>query len=436
MSKVLLITVGGSPKPIITAIRDLEPERTIFVCSDGPKGSNSQIVGPGKPCEIRKGSEVIESLPNIPTYLELSNFDPERDLLLIKNPDDLSECYQLTTQAIRELREEYQPFELMADYTGGTKTMSVSLAMAAFDYQIGLYVTTSQERKDLIRVTGGEATERASTTLVNLERTVEQLLPTLLEQYNYSAALSQLRQLLLSAELPSADKNRVQQLRDRLRGLDAWDRFDHATAWNFLSDCMEQPQLRELGLFLKKVMSSRSVIAEFDASQGMRGHGYEVVQDLLLNADRRAKQERYDDAVGRLYRALELLVQIRLLQKYEIKTGAVDVLKLPESLREKYNALQSPNGKVQLPLLKSYELLSEWDGDPLGQVYLSRKNEIVNALEVRNHSLFAHGFTPISKVEYNRFSKTARGFIEEGIAAAIAPKPLTPAPQFSTQLNW
>jgi hypothetical protein len=51
----------------------------------------------------------------------------------------------------------------------------------------------------------------------------------------------------------------------------------------------------------------------------MSGHGYEIVEDLLLNAERRAMQDRYDDAVGRLYRALELLVQIRLLQTYDIK---------------------------------------------------------------------------------------------------------------------
>jgi hypothetical protein len=35
----------------------------------------------------------------------------------------------------------------------------------------------------------------------------------------------------------------------------------------------------------------------------MSGHGYEIVEDLLLNAERRAMQDRYDDAVGRLYRA-------------------------------------------------------------------------------------------------------------------------------------
>ena len=51
MATLLLITVGGSPAPILTAINSLRPDRIIFICSDGPRGSLSQIVGEGTPCE-------------------------------------------------------------------------------------------------------------------------------------------------------------------------------------------------------------------------------------------------------------------------------------------------------------------------------------------------------------------------------------------------
>ena len=37
-----------------------------------------------------------------------------------------------------------------------------------------------------------------------------------------------------------------------------------------------------------------------------------MVEDLLLNAERRAIQGRYEDAIGRIYRAIELIAQIRL----------------------------------------------------------------------------------------------------------------------------
>jgi hypothetical protein len=73
MSTILLITVGGSPQPIITAIQSLNPDRTVFICSDGPRGSVSQVIGEGTPCEIRRGAEVVERLPNLPTHLGLGD---------------------------------------------------------------------------------------------------------------------------------------------------------------------------------------------------------------------------------------------------------------------------------------------------------------------------------------------------------------------------
>lgn len=159
MSKILLVTVGGSFQPIVTAIRSLRPDRVIFICSDGDRGSKSQVIGEGTPCEVRRGTEVIEKLPNIPTQTELgSRFQPERDLILIQNPDDLNECYQLTTNYIHQLKQESSEDEIIADYTGGTKSMSAALVLAAVDNSIPLYVTTGTTRENLIRVERGETT--------------------------------------------------------------------------------------------------------------------------------------------------------------------------------------------------------------------------------------------------------------------------------------
>ncbi|MFO0213005.1 MAG: TIGR02710 family CRISPR-associated protein, partial [Pseudanabaena sp.] len=107
MTKILFITVGGSHQPIATSIKSQNPDRVVFICSDGAKGSKSQVIGEGKPCEVRKGTEVIESLPNIPTQLGLGDrFDAERDLVLIQEPDNLTECYSKINQKIREVKQE------------------------------------------------------------------------------------------------------------------------------------------------------------------------------------------------------------------------------------------------------------------------------------------------------------------------------------------
>ncbi|EHC16271.1 hypothetical protein FJSC11DRAFT_1694 [Fischerella thermalis JSC-11] len=163
MSKILLVTVGGSFQPIVTVIRSLQPDRVIFIASDGEKGSKSQVIGEGTPCEVRRGAEVIERLPNIPTQVNLGeNFQPERDLILVQNPDNLAECYSKICNCIRKLQQE-SGHQIMADYTGGTKTLSAALVMAAVDCGISLYITIAA-RDNLVKVERGELTQKVDTS--------------------------------------------------------------------------------------------------------------------------------------------------------------------------------------------------------------------------------------------------------------------------------
>ncbi len=438
MTKILFITVGGSHQPIATSISSQKPDRVVFICSDGAKGSKSQVIGEGKPCEVRKGAEIIEALPNIPTQLGLGDrFDAERDLVLIQEPDNLSECYNKISQKIREVKLENPDVEIAADYTGGTKTMSVALATSALDAEITLFLTTSTTRQNLIKVESGERTRKAATTGLVVTRTVEKALPVYFQNYNYTAAIADLQNLIQGTELSSVQSKQIDELLDQCEGFDAWDRFEHRVALSRLQPYMKQTNIQPYGLFLKKVIASRGLLdREFDTSDGMTGHGYEVVEDLLLNANRRASQKRYDDAVGRLYRAIELLEQVRLFKQYGILTGDVDIAKLPEHLQSEYEARKASNSKkkLQLALFQSYDLLSKYTDDPLGQLFLTYKDRILNSLETRNNSLFAHGFQPISENSYKAFNQVIGGFIREGIAVAIPAKSKSSSRQFPQTL--
>jgi CRISPR-associated protein (TIGR02710 family) len=434
MATLLLITVGGSPAPILTAIQSLRPDRTIFICSDGPRGSVSQIIGEGTPCEVRRGAEVIDRQPNIPTQLGFGErFNPETDLVRLDNPDDLAECYQRIATKIKAIQQENPGSDLYADYTGGTKTMSLALGMAALDYGVALYLTTNTTRENLIRVERGQFTERATTTLLTVERILNQDLPRLLQDFNYSGAIATLQALLQSRELPADQKHSIRERRDICAGFEAWDRFDHLEAWDLLSMRLDRKHPHALGL--KRVLHSRQAIdAGFQAPAAIPGHGYELVEDLLLNAQRRAHQQRYDDAVGRLYRALELLAQIRLKQAYGLDTGDLDLAILPEALRDTYEPERNPRtGKVQIGLLKSYLLLSELPDDPLGQHFHPQMNRLQDALQTRNYSLLAHGFTPITTNIYQASGGVMQTFVESALEVLIPRKKRQPLPQFPTQ---
>ncbi len=462
MSTILIVTVGGSSQPIVTAIETLQPDRVIFLCSTGSKGSVSQIVGEGKPCEIRRGGEVVDRLPNIPTQVGLEDrFKPNQDVFLINEPDDLSECYSKATAAIQSVRQDSPNAEIFADYTGGTKTMSAGLTMAGLDQQVTLYLTTGN-RTNTMRVERGELTGQATVAPVIAQRTLEQVLPSAFSQYNYAAGITQLKRLLRSIALPPEQKRKLQDIYDCCLGLEAWDRFDHQTALDILQHQMKRPEIKPLGVFLRGVIASRKTIDQalnppngkqqeledylLDRVMGSqpssppnssKGHGYEIVQDLLLNAQRRAYQERYDDAIGRLYRALELLAQIRLLTAYKIKTSNVLLRQLPSHLQAEYEALRSPNtNKIQISLKNSYELLSKFPEDALGELYQQRSKYLLEALETRNNSLFAHGFQPIDATKYRKVGHVIIDFIEEGIRLLIPPKFKQQPPQFPTVLDF
>ncbi|WP_024547084.1 TIGR02710 family CRISPR-associated CARF protein [Picosynechococcus sp. NKBG15041c] len=423
MSKILFVTVGGSHQPIITSIQSLKPDRTIFICSGGSRGSISQVMGQDKPCEDRRGAEVIDRLPNIPTQLQLRNYDPDTDIVLLDNPDDLSVAYQRISAKVQDIQRTALNSEFLADYTGGTKTMSVALATIALDYQMTLHITTAT-RINLQKVERGERVRRTAVTGLMVQRLLEQELPRFLGQYNYPAAIAELESLLRDTEI--VDTTIIEAYLNFAQGLDLWDRFDHTEAWGYLEPFLNNADLRQLLLFLKRVMGSRQAIAaavddKFKAEGSIKGHGYEIVQDLLLNAERRALQERYDDAVARLYRALELLEQVRLWREYEIKTGDLDLNKLPEDLRPQYEVRRSERtGKIQISLAQSYELLQSFPDDPLGQLYSRYKEKLKDKQSFRNYSILAHGMNPVTAAQYQDFYAVVGQFMEEALGTLLA----------------
>lgn len=151
--QILILTVGKAVIPIVNSIQNLKPDRVIFLCS---KKFESLIIGEGNPCEIIQGN-IVKRYPNIPTIARLGNrFQAERDLKNVQNPDDLTECYQIASGIIKQLKELHPNGQIYADYTGGTKTMSLGLALASLEEGISLQVnspvtlqTVTHSRQDL-----------------------------------------------------------------------------------------------------------------------------------------------------------------------------------------------------------------------------------------------------------------------------------------------
>lgn len=79
--------------------------------------------------------------------------------------------------------------------------------------------------------------------------------------------------------------------------------------------------------------------------------------------------------------------------------------------------------------------MSELPNEPLSAIYQQQANKIQNALQVRNYSLFAHGFKLIMKADYQAFSAVIGNFIKSSIATLMPPKAKFPSSQFPKDLH-
>ncbi|MGI5992795.1 MAG: TIGR02710 family CRISPR-associated CARF protein [Methanosarcina sp.] len=403
--KVLVITVGGSCAPLVTSIRQNKPDMIYFLCSED---SVKSVNGKGNVCG--KDSKNPDQ-PNVLTQCGIAENEERKQFFIhiIKNKDNLNDCYVDSLKILNEILRDNINAEIIVDYTGGTKSMSGGLAVASHDFcGIKLCVVTG-ERNDLIKVQDG--TQRIKLTQTNfafLNRQFEQA-KKLMDRYDYEGALTIFDEVIKVPDIPENFDKKIQRLFLFSRAYLAWDHFDHVKAWELLYQ--NRGVTPENVMFLEAVVSSR---IRFDKglnnskiegiSLSPKGCGYELVEDLVLNAERRASQGRYDDAVGRLYRAMEMLVQIHLCKNHSIDTGNIDLERLPETLKAEYKARKGANGKVEMGLQNSYELLNKLNSeDELGKLYVRSQKKLNNSLSIRNKSLFAHGMTPISNEQYEIF---------------------------------
>lgn len=229
------------------------------------------------------------------------------------------------------------------------------------------------------------------------------------DQGNYLAAISYLDGALPKIDDPLA-KRELSALKQLAEAYEHWDCFEHAKTvaklrdvqknFNDLVHLIHRDKDRSL---LEQTLSKHRHMVQLLAGSKLCT---EMVLDLLANARRRARQGRYDDAVARLYRAIEAIAQLRLLEKYRIDSADVAVATLPENIRDKWGS-RAAGAKLQLALQADYELLADL-GDDLAKSFSALGFDAKQSpLGLRNTSILAHGFAPVGKNGFeNLWEKT------------------------------
>lgn len=399
MRRVLAMTVGGNPDPVVTSLQSHRPSLALFFVTDEPRGGSRALLERGP-----------DGGPGILAAAGLSA-GSYRDVVL-DHPDDFASCYRAMREAMRTLQAEFEGAELIADYTGGTKTMTAALAAAAFRLGWRLSLVESP-RTDLEHARGAGAPVVQSPAPLVLDE-LKGRVNILYGRRNYEGAAEVLAETLRDLSLPPEERRALVLVLNLLRGLDHWDRFDYAQAYALLRNC---------GVACPELLPHLARLAEF--AEARTQPPYALVADLWANAEGRASQGRYEDAVLRLYRAVELLAQVRLLLQHGLDTGDLDLARVPPPLR---NELASRAGKrATAGLLDGYRILDAL-GDPLGKLFADGwADRIRELLLLRNKAFMEHGFQPLGKDGWERAREIGMGFLEAG-AAAIGLKLAVPRP--------
>lgn len=408
---ILFLTVGGSPDPLIYTIDELKPDYIVFICSKKELGDASSI----------------HQIPIIKKGISWGEFEEE---ILEVEPDDLDDCVAKISEKIGEVRDKNPEGELKANYTGGTKTMSAGLVVAALEERLLLYVTTGS-RKDVIKISQVSSPQQLPLNHIFFNR-IERECDEHLNLFNYRACEQVICDGLQRHPFPPDMRDELMRWKEIIIAFRLWDDYQLLDAYKILKPRKDEEKLREYALFLEEVLTEMARLSSpFARKLGesepaikwdRRLCKYAVVLDLLLSGQRCAKRERFDEATARLYRALEALAQLRLKVEYKIDSGDVSSEQLPESLKEKF-ARRDKGEKIKLGLRDCYELLDS-KGDILGEEF-GRYN-MLRVLERRNMSVLAHGFQPIEKKEYEEMYELVRSFVESCLRAILGEHFLQP----------
>ncbi|MHA2612145.1 MAG: TIGR02710 family CRISPR-associated CARF protein [bacterium JZ-2024 1] len=386
MPKALIITVGigsGVEYAIAKSVRDFGSHFTLFLTT--PKSKQEKL------------PQVFKLLPEQekPADYFTDEFEEENDVQKLY-------CHYRDVIYQKVIKEKsIPPEDIYADYTSGTKPMSAALVFAAISLNLNQLVYIHGQRDPNGRVISGtEKTLSFTPNDIRFQQIRNQVLD-LFNLYHFQSALHILSSSLLTIFHPQ-HKEELQFLQTLCEAYQAWDAFDFHTASEKFASLNEDfsAWLKQYQLQNKVDTANRLVRLE-----KKNEFASERALDLLANADRRAHQGHYDQAISILYRLLEFIAQFLLNQK-GIDTSNVDPQKIPRSVRQKWLNRKTPDGKIKTGLLHDFELLQDL-GVEIGTNFMTQYKDEASGLrgyiEARNLSYFHHGFQHVSRKTCEKF---------------------------------
>jgi len=304
----------------------------------------------------------------------------EHETIKIEDPDNIQTIYETLQPKFQEIRRKFS--HVTVDYTSGTKAMTSALTILGTTYEVNTLSYITGKRKGGIVQAGTEEIRIIQPYFA----TTEQKIKTAIQFFNknqYNATISILNQIQKTTKDPKITQ-RIKPLLNLAKAYELWDKFQHQKAFQTLEK-IKMEQLNRNKRFLGQLLHSTEP------------EPYHIA-DLINNAKRRGTDEKkYDDAVARLYRTIELIAQYELKRKYNIETSNAKPEQIPEELLKKWNITINTQ-KIKLALQNDYELLNA-KNNPLGKKF-TQDRKLNDLLTKRNTSILAHNLKPVNQKTY------------------------------------
>ncbi|MBU2444235.1 MAG: TIGR02710 family CRISPR-associated protein [Bacteroidetes bacterium] len=381
--KIMFITLGtgaGVSHGILFSIKKQSPNIVVFIISN-------------------------ESLK---TYDELLNQLQGKQIEIIKEEcnevNDIEIIYKVFSSIIqRYLNKGFTKENIVVDYTSGTKAMSAAIVSVAIAKGLENFSYVYGSRDSDGRVVSG--TERLNSLTVNriVTENYLKLFQVFFNKNQFDLALNVLDQL---KEVHPDYSERIVLNKALATAFSFWEKFNFIKSFNILDSI--DIELRSKYGIKTKIETLKAVLYKLKE----KTPNIEKVHELMRNALRRAEEGKYDDAVARLYRTLEMIGQIEFIKEFGHETNSVIPKKLPENVKKYLINKYSCKEEEQLKLgLRETFILLEKKGNEIGKKYFVNEKIFKYHLEKRNHSILAHGSNPLDEKAFVEFYDFVKSFI-------------------------
>jgi CRISPR-associated protein (TIGR02710 family) len=388
--KGLILTTGFSPEPLILTITALEPEKVFFLYTKDSEKYLDRIVNECRLSPAQFDKAEIERFDGLDVY-----------------------------EVVKRWWNERGNKKVALDITGGTKAMVGGASVAGTFLAIDLLYVDSKfgwipgksypGSERIVKLRNpfdvfGDLEEREGVRLFN--------------GHNFTGCESIFGKLKGLCRDPRRFEYEVLLS----QGYGAWDQFDFDEGYSKIHEAQTKakrygiPYDRRLDKQLEIIRILRNSMKKdfFDLLKDSDSTAH-LLADLFCNAERRFEQGRYDDAIIRLYRILELIAQHRLASK-GIDTGNVcieehEVRAEFEDLTEKiYGARRGISDKIGL--MDACILLCALKDELFDEDTIKK---LKNQLSIRNELLIEHRGGLGTEKNYRLFRSYVKNWLNNAV---------------------